>query len=150
MKTSHYHTRAVENLSTSQRYKEAVTNPRPEDPLYEMCLGNGTAWYMTEWTLGKAGASPDWDREFLPVFDNVTFAGVEAVARDNDNDGGDGEPGATLDLGYRSANYWNASQEDRDGDFDGRRQVFVADPRDHGSFVLYSPEGKNWTPSRAA
>ena len=108
-----------------------------------MCLGNGTAWYMTEWTLGTDGASPDWERKYLPVFNNITFGGVEAVVRDNSGDGG---PGARLDLGYDSANYWNASQADRDGHYEGRRQVFVVDPRDDTSFVVYSPEGKNWTP----
>lgn len=140
-------TRAIENQSTGRKYLRAVSNPQPTAPGYEMCLGNGTAWYMAEWT--QAGASPEAARATRPAVENVTFAGVEAVARARDDDHHGDPAGRRLDLADPAANYWNTTQPTAANNgtaLDGGRPVFVAEPRDSDAFVLYTPEGKDRNP----
>ena len=139
-----------------------VRNPKLADPSYEMCQGNGTAWYMAEWAQAGA-ASPEPERGTRPAVENVTFTGVEAVARRVDGggggggDGGDGNGGGDLagrpfDLGAPSTDWWNTTQPVPDGTEAGSIEddgpaVFVAQPRDDTSFVIYTPDGKNSKPS---
>lgn len=80
--------------------------------------------------LGQPDAKPDSERTALPLFDNVTFSGVEARSRG----------GERFDLGGPEADFWNMTQA-RTG-----RAVAVAEPRARDRFVVYSPDGKGWVP----
>lgn len=139
--------RQIENLSTAQTWADTIT-----DPFYHpsstptstststglgggggvpLCLGNGTAWFLDEWVLGRPGAKPDSERTALPLFDNVTFSGVEASSRRGDR---------RFDLGDPEADFWNMTQAGTG------KPVAVADLRARNSFVVYSPEGLGWVP----
>ncbi|KAK7750040.1 hypothetical protein SLS62_008033 [Diatrype stigma] len=150
--TSHEGFVEIENLSTAQTWADTITDPfyhpspsssttTPSAGGVPLCLGNGTAWFLDEWVLGQPGAKPDSERAALPLFDNVTFSGVEARGRGNGSDG-DGAS-RRFDLGGPEADFWNLTQA-RTG-----RAVAVAEMRAPDSFVVYSPGGKGWVPPPA-
>ncbi|RYP35232.1 hypothetical protein DL767_003898 [Monosporascus sp. MG133] len=120
----------IQNLNTGHKWSDAVANPQPQAVGSAMCLGNGTTWFLNEWVLGIPGAKPDRDRTVLPVFNNISFADVQARDR----------LGHRFNLGGPTADYWNTTQAGTE------MPVFVSEPVGAEEFVVYSPEGKNWVP----
>ncbi|KAI1779399.1 concanavalin A-like lectin/glucanase [Hypoxylon cercidicola] len=110
------------NLRTGQEYEKDVIADSPQDPKFLICLGSGTAQFFQEWVIAN-------DRAELPVFNNVTFANVEAVDR----------RGGRFDFNTETRDYWNMVDADR--------LVAVPEGINSNSFVVYSPEGSSWTPS---
>ncbi|XXH05859.1 hypothetical protein Hte_012299 [Hypoxylon texense] len=118
--TGHVH---MTNLHTGQEYEKDVTADSPQDPEFLICLGYGTAQFFQEWAIAN-------DRAELPVFNNVTFTNIEAVDR----------RGAHFDFGKGTQDYWNM--------IDAGRPVALSEEIDSSSFVVYSPEGSTWIPSK--
>ncbi len=149
-----------------------------EDPeaAVPVCSGNGTAWFTNEWVLGVPGATvPDRDRVRLPVFENITFSGVEARGRSenpdpdsgtgardsgngNDNGNGNGNSnsnssgggGGGGDSGSGSGRHFDLGGPTADywnmTQAGTGRPVSVSEPRGPDRFVVYSPEGVTWVP----
>lgn len=111
------------NQHTGQEYEKDVTADSPQDPEFLICLGYGTAQFFQEWVIAD-------DRTELPVFNNVTFTNIEAIDRRSGH----------FDLGTGTQDYWNM--------IDAGRPVALPEEIDSSSFVVYSPEGSTWTPSK--
>ncbi|KAI1079593.1 concanavalin A-like lectin/glucanase [Whalleya microplaca] len=111
----------MKNLNTGQEYDADVQADSPDQPNFQICLGNGTAQFFQEWAI--AG-----DRGDVPVFNNVTFSGVRALSRG----------GEYFDLGTGTQDYWNMTDSDRD--------VSIPEQLGKDKFVIYSPQGLTWVP----
>ncbi|KAL7621283.1 hypothetical protein AAE478_008602 [Parahypoxylon ruwenzoriense] len=114
---------SIQNLNTGREYAADVKADSPEDPRFHICLGYGTAQFFQEWVIAN-------DRAGLPVFNNVTFTNVAALDR----------RGKYFDLGMGTQDYWNMTAADKD--------VAIPEDIDEKSFVIYSPEGRAWSPAR--
>ncbi|KAI0007030.1 concanavalin A-like lectin/glucanase [Xylariaceae sp. FL0662B] len=111
----------MKNLNTGQEYEEDITSPSPEEPQFQICLGYGTALFFQEWMIAD-------DRADVPIFNNVTFAGIGAWSRQ----------GEYFDFGTGTQDYWNMT--------DANRLIAIPKELDEKRFVVYSPEGSTWIP----
>ncbi|KAI1654649.1 concanavalin A-like lectin/glucanase [Daldinia decipiens] len=111
----------MKNLRTGQEYAAEVEADSPEDPKFQICLGSGVAQFFQEWVIAK-------DRADLPIFSNVTFSSMTAIDR----------RGEFYDLTSGTEDYWTM--------IDAGRQVAIPENIDSKSFIVYSPQGRTWTP----